>query len=850
MTANYIHLEKDLLNGKYHFIAHSDKSGNSDGETLQDHTDKCLNFFSAITKEKNLGEVFEHMGTELLGEDYEDLKNMFWDFLVNTIAFHDIGKINPGFQKTKVGNAQFKKEKSIHNLNSEHSIISAIIYLQYFLPWIKELDKAKKKKLRFLLFINAYVISRHHSGLAAFEKFINGFGENGDFYFKKQAVFCELKKYLNGGEELFQNDYIQKAYKWVYKSFCDDTEWSICCYAYERLLYSVLVASDFYATSQQDGYVQKSYGTIHDIDKIFEIYKNTTVNQKIEKYKACYKDTMADVASLTDINELRTHMYLAAEKKLLAKIDGNIFFLEAPTGSGKSNTALNLSFQLIKNDSHLKKILYIYPFNTLVEQNEKILNQTFGGNEEVMCQIKVVNSITPIKVQGENDDYDEEQCQKALLDRQFFNYPIALSTHVTLFRILFGAGREDAFSFHQLANSVVVLDEIQSYKNSIWSEIIIFLKAFARMLHMKVIIMSATLPNLDILSREQEAAVRLLDEGIQYFRNPCFKGRVSVLDYSLFAFRGEELLLQIKERVIQHIKENKKVFVEFINKKTVGIFYDLCQSALDCAIYRLTGDDNSIERKKILDSVEQAHTGQPLLLIATQVIEAGVDLKNMDVGFKDISIMDSEEQFLGRINRSNNGKGIAYFFDYNDASVIYQSDVRKDRELSLHNKEMQQLLADKDFDAYYQKVLERLSILNNALNDSNLQDFWQDCVGKLNQIKIAERMQLIEEDGLCCMVYLGRVIYNIEGEPLDGNQLWEAYKELLQNQSQIPYPVFKVRLSEIASQMNNFLYRVRTKGFPYDDQIGELYYIQDGEQYFEDGKIVKDRFENGIGIFI
>ena len=121
-----------------------------------------------------------------------------------------------------------------------------------------------------------------------------------------------------------------------------------------------------------------------------------------------------------------------------------------------------------------------------------------------MCQIKVVNSITPIKPQKENDNYDEEQCQKALLDRQFFNYPIELSTHVTLFRILFGAGREDAFSFHQLMNSVVVLDEIQSYKNSIWSEIIVFLKAFARMLHMKVIIMSATLPNLDILSRNRK----------------------------------------------------------------------------------------------------------------------------------------------------------------------------------------------------------------------------------------------------------------------------------------------------------------------------------------------------------
>ncbi|ETJ29679.1 Crispr-associated helicase Cas3, partial [human gut metagenome] len=72
-------------------------------------------------------------------------------------------------------------------------------------------------------------------------------------------------------------------------------------------------------------------------------------------------------------------MFLDAERELLKNIDENVYFLEAPTGSGKSNTAFNLSFKLFEEDKNLKKIYYVYPFNTLVEQNLNILNKTFGN---------------------------------------------------------------------------------------------------------------------------------------------------------------------------------------------------------------------------------------------------------------------------------------------------------------------------------------------------------------------------------------------------------------------------------------------------------------------------------------
>ena len=79
----------------------------------------------------------------------------------------------------------------------------------------------------------------------------------------------------------------------------------------------------------------------------------------------------------------------------------------------------------------------------------------------------------------------------------------------------------------------------------------------------------------------------------------------------------------------------------------------------DRQIYLLTGDDNIIERTKILKKIKIKRNG--VVLIATQVVEAGVDL-DLDVGYKDISKLDSEEQFLGRINRSCKRTGGSIFF--------------------------------------------------------------------------------------------------------------------------------------------------------------------------------------------
>jgi CRISPR-associated endonuclease/helicase Cas3 len=103
------------------------------------------------------------------------------------------------------------------------------------------------------------------------------------------------------------------------------------------------------------------------------------------------------------------------------------------------------------------------------------------------------------------------------------NYPLVITSHVNLFGALFGTGREQSFPLIKLCNSVVIIDEIQSYRNEIWHEVILFLLQYAELLNIKFIIMSATLPKLDgLLGQHSHQIIDLIKNPDVYYQNPFF----------------------------------------------------------------------------------------------------------------------------------------------------------------------------------------------------------------------------------------------------------------------------------------------------------------------------------------
>lgn len=833
-----------LIIDKYTFYAHLKDEKK---ETLKEHTDLVNKYLKKIVNAKNIDKIFENYEENCLEDLSEEGKKVFRKLLINTFNFHDIGKINPNFQLRKMTN-DIGNTNMFQDVHSKHSILSAILYIDYFISDVEKLDRVSKNIIIEYLFLNAYVISRHHSGLDSFEKFLDRFLEDsGD-----EAEAC-VEIFSNNNIDFYKREYKMgiKKFKGIVKFLKGekDLESAINTYIYVKLVFSLLVASDFYATSEfMSGTKLENFGEIHGIDEFYNKYKETEVYNSIRSYENNKYEKSKDLLNERNINVLRTEMFLDAEKELIKNIDNNIFFLEAPTGSGKSNVSLNLSFKLLEDRNSLRKIYYVYPFNTLVEQNKISMEKIFGKESEITNKVAVINSITPVKMEEKiMDDKDEdgkiEYYSKALLNRQFLNYPMILTTHVSLFNTMFNSSKESSFAFHQLANSVVVLDEIQSYKNIIWSEIITFLKGFAKILNMKVIIMSATLPDLNYLTGSSTNTCNLIKDREKYFSNPLFKNRVTI-SYELMDKGIDEVYNHVKNKSL----EGKKLLVEFIKKKSAYDFFNRLKEdeEIQCKVELISGDDNAIERERILELVTKTPN---IILVATQVIEAGVDI-DMDIGYKDILKLDSDEQFMGRINRSCKKDGIVYFFNYDETKGIYRDDVRANKDYSLLNEGMKKILVDKNFCEYYKPVLKGIrEQYNKSFSDSNLKDFFKNSVGKLRFLEIEKRMELISDDMWSISVFIARELETQNKTILDGREIWESYRALLSDNS-LDYAEKEVKLSEIRALLNYFIYQVKKSDIIYNDRLGELYYIEDGEKYFKDGKIDKEKLITGIGDFI
>lgn len=836
-------VEKNVSENQYiyaHMISENDK------ETLKQHLNLVYKYFIKLCDVKDINSVFERIQKKLLKNSSKECIELFKELIANAIYMHDIGKINSDFQFIKMKN---KKFKDTPQTCSKHSMLSSIIYFDYYFDKIKRNSIKGEDNMLLLLFmtINSYVISKHHGILTSFSDYIEKLPTEFKNYISNNELYINYNLEIKLNEKNVENlmvklsDYIKKYYS---KKNLD-----IELYIYSRLLFSILTSCDFYATSEyQSKTAIEDFGTIEDVNKYYDEYKSSKIYQGLERHKRYLNGIGECEFSENDINRLRTEMNIEAEDNLAKEASKNIYYLEAPTGSGKTITSINLALKSMEIDKSLNKIFYIFPFNTLVEQTyTTFVDDIFNKIENIKADISIINSITPISAVDKeednkniNDEYSKQSIdyERSLLNRQFLHYPIVLTTHIGFFNYLFGTSREETFPLIHLANSIVILDEIQSYKNAIWKEIILFLEKYAELLNIKIIIMSATLPRLDKLGFENGNCAYLISDRDKYFNSQLFKNRVEVnfdmLEYEFFSMGN------LLEKVIEVSKSKNKILIEFIKKSSAVEFYKLLKDEFEGAML-ISGDDNKNERKKIINNVKNQ---DKVMLVATQVVEAGVDI-DMDIGFKDISILDSEEQFLGRINRSCKKLDCTvYFFNLDDASGIYKHDFRKQNHLTLINYEIRDILLSKKFEKYYDKVIADIENSKDECNDNNIEDFLKDKVGKLEFEDVKEKMRLIDKlrD---YTVFLNTEVILDNGEILVGSEVWYEYINIVRD-NDMSYAKKRIELSRVMEKVDYFTYKLRAFTNSYSDSIGDVFYIDDGEKYFTDGKFDRSKFGEAV----
>lgn len=818
-------IKKDVL-----LLAHRKEGVES--ETLQEHSDLVYAYYEKMDQVNQIEDKVKKLMSKLFTRYYRVDKNRI-DYMMkmfrDAIYLHDIGKINPAFQRDKMLN-DITKEK-LDGLTSNHALLSSVMYIDLYdreidLTFTDEMDRIV---MRSVMYHFSYVMSRHHTYLE-------------DLSTKKYA-----KDISNLMKTLRENPYMLDAYTDKVKLLATDVFdkledlenyreervfETMHLWLLNKMLYSALVTADFMATYE---YMQGSEPVIETFEEadIARFVSNYEENPIVANIRAYQEDPTLSFAD--PINKLRSDMFLMAEETLVANPDKGMYYLEAPTGSGKTMTSINLALTLLKNDRSLNKMQYIFPFNTLIEQTKGVLDGIFRN------EFRLVNSTTAMTdTLDETTKYDE-----VVLQRQNMQYRGVLTSHVNLFSRLFGNGRTENLAFTNLCNSVVVIDEIQSYRNEIWLDMVKFMHVMSDVMNIKFVIMSATLPNLSRMIDKDSETCELITDRKKFFESALFKDRVN-LDFSLIEnkYKRDEMDEFVEDfvKVYENHGVEKKYLIEFITRKSARAFYDVLLERLpDATIIEISGDDNKYYRNML---IEQIRNEKSLIVVATQVIEAGVDI-DMDVGLKDISMLDSEEQFLGRINRSCKREGIAYFFNMDEARFLYRNDFRVEN--NLKKDFVRDMLGSKNFGKFYDQVARRLiskARKDRAAGEHGINQLLRDH----DYGTISDDMRLIVNN--TATLFLDYTMTLTDGSKLRGRDVLSEYIELLNDES-LGYSEKKVKLSRLNEKMSYFSYTVYLKDDrfvgAYSYTVGDMYVLMNADHLIDTrdgiGKFNRDRYD-------
>ena len=733
------------------YWAHIDGT-NSRYEILQDHVKLVISYATSIVKTQKIDDIIDHLCNNIAKEN-QNLAEYIKLLFSASIAYHDIGKINPNFQVLKMQNNLFKEKKL--SIGSQHSLLSAVLFLHYFIEKVNFSNfEPKEKELLFgIIILFCIPILKHHSAVLSNE---NHFSVE---IFEELFPFVE---YCNINLPLKASTKIVHIKDKLIERISKEQHFSI--FALLKLSYSLLTASDYYATNEYMADIKvNDFGIIDKAlrDKISDNFKtklpyNEDLFINIEKYQNKPLSELQEV-SKKNLNFLRQKLNAEVITSIRQKPDSPWYYIEAPTGAGKTNLSLACVSELLQLDQSLNKVFYVFPFTTLITQTFECIKETIGLNNDELIQL---HSKAGFHEKEERVDGEYGKEKKLHLDNLFVNYPVCVTSHIRFFEILKGNNKESNYLLHRLCNSIVVIDELQTYNPRHWDKIVFFIENYARHFNTRFIVMSATLPKIDALSETLKGRfVNLTPNKKQYFSNKNFAGRIE-FDFSLLKKpkpskeNKEEYLTElayfIKHKADDYTKIHRqsRVLIEFITKNTASHFFRLLSESDDFQnykLYLLSGDILEPQRKRVINQIKEEKY-KKVIVVSTQVVEAGIDI-DMDLGFKDRSILDSDEQLAGRINRNASKNDCKVFlFDCDRASTIYGTDKRyqhqqKDKELYFGFEE---ILQKKEFDRLYEKVFEDAK--KDDWTDSSKLKSYLENFKRFDFSCISQEFQLIENN--------------------------------------------------------------------------------------------------------
>jgi CRISPR-associated endonuclease/helicase Cas3 len=320
-----------------------------------------------------------------------------------------------------------------------------------------------------------------------------------------------------------------------------------------------------------------------------------------------------------------------------------VYSLTVPTGGGK--TFASLRFALHHASVHsMERVIYLIPFTSIIDQNAKEVRNILEPEGTLPGTVVLEHhcNLTP-----------EEQTWRGKMLAQNWDAPVVFTTNVQFLEAFFGGGTRGARRMHQLANAVLIFDEIQTLPVNcvhLFNNAINFL---VERCGSTVVLCTATQPLLDQVDPEK-GAIRI-PNGNELM--PDVKAlfddlkRVEVLNRRKPGGWTNE---EIATLALEEVKLAGSCLVVVNTKEAARALYRLCQTARDACIYHLSTHMCPAHRRLVLRRIRSRldpNGTRQVLCFSTQLIEAGVDVDFGSV-IRFAAGLDSIAQAAGRCNRN------------------------------------------------------------------------------------------------------------------------------------------------------------------------------------------------------
>jgi len=419
-----------------------------------------------------------------------------------------------------------------------------------------------------------------------------------------------------------------------------------------------------------------------------------------------------------EINELRNQ----ARNQVLDKalLTTGCYSLALPTGMGKTLTSLAWALRHARQN-HLKRIIIVLPYISIIDQTARELKRIFG--EEWILEHHSNYNEGQKSDTDRNENYSTEQKRKQLACENW-DFPVIVTTTVQFFESLFSNKPSKCRKVHNIAESVVIFDEVQTIPKEIVLPTLGMLNDVQAVMRTSFLFCTATQPAYE--KRPGFDGITTItplieDPGILY-------DKTKRVTYHLLDGLAPTSFSRLADAVVEH---DQSALVIFNTKKDALEFFSLMKSGerWDTQYHLSTAMCPFHRKKTIKDIKADLEAKKKILVVSTQLIEAGVDF-DFPLVFRALAPLESIIQSAGRCNREGkmDGFGNVFLFVLQDArypNKTYQACAGYAAEL-LQN-DIEQLYSHNVFEKYYASVFSlyidqaRQQGINNARKEFNFE---------------------------------------------------------------------------------------------------------------------------------